>query len=72
MSYKFLICQPDSRFSETGWYLELRPDDPETVLEIHKGVTGFYYVEFNPHTVEIPDCNPLIWRLVGYQWLNNI
>lgn len=67
--YKFLLCQPDPRFSDTGWYLELRPDDPETVLKVHKGVTRFYYAKFGPRTVEVPGCNPL--DLVA-RWLSTV
>lgn len=50
--YTFHRCQPHAKCPDlTGWYLELRPNDAETVMRLHKGVTGLYFFKFgqDPH-----------------------
>ena len=60
MTYKFLLCQPDKRFPDTqGWYLELRPGDLATLMEVHIGIARFYCAKFGPLTPEKLGCNPL-------------
>lgn len=52
MRYKFHRCQCHSKLPNlTGWYVELRPDDVETLMKLHKGVAGLYYFKFgmDPH-----------------------
>ena len=52
MKYRFHRCQPHAKCPDlTGWYLELRPDDAETVMKLHRGVTGLYFFKFgqDPH-----------------------
>ena len=51
-TYRFHLCQPHAKCPDlTGWYLELRPDDAETVMKVHKGVAYLYFFRFgtNPH-----------------------
>jgi len=50
--YRFLRCQPHPKCPDLqGWYLEVCPDDTETVCELHCGVCHFYYIKFgmDPH-----------------------
>jgi hypothetical protein len=52
MKYHFHRCQTHSKLPDLqGWYLELRPDDPETVMKVHRGVAAIYYAKFgqDPH-----------------------
>lgn len=57
MKYRFHLCQTHAKcLNLQGWYLEIRPDDPETLMRVHKGMTGIYYnkfgldprIEYNP------------------------
>ncbi len=62
MKYTFHLCQPDSRLPKvTGWYLELQPDDTETLFLLHKGVAGLYFSKFgkDPHITKDADCSIL-------------
>lgn len=50
--YKFVRCQPHAKCPDLqGWYLVLEPDDVDTLMKLHKGVTGLYYHKFglDPH-----------------------
>lgn len=29
-----------------GWYLELGPDDPDTLMAVHRSVAGVYFFKF--------------------------
>jgi hypothetical protein len=52
MTYRFHLCQPHAKCPDlTGWYLEIRPDDAETVMKVHKGVAYLYFFKFgmDPH-----------------------
>jgi hypothetical protein len=52
MKYTFhrIQCHPKIPHL-TGWYLELRPDNVDTLMAVHKGVTGAYFRRFglDPH-----------------------
>ena len=50
--YRFVRCIPNPRCPDTqGWYLVLTPDDLDTLMKLHNGITGFYFYKFgmNPH-----------------------
>jgi len=52
MPYRFHRCQPHAKCPDLqGWYLELRPDDAETMMRVHKGVAYLYFNKFglDPH-----------------------
>jgi hypothetical protein len=52
ITYRFHLCQPHAKCPDlTGWYLELRPDDAETVIKVHRSVAVLYFFRFgqNPH-----------------------
>ena len=72
MSYKFHLCQPHRKCPNlTGWYMELRPDDLDTLMKIHKGVTGLYWHKFgmNPHIDPTGPYNPI---KLAAQWLMSV
>jgi hypothetical protein len=53
--YRFHRVQPHAKCPDlTGWYLELRPDDHDTIMAVHKGVCGVYFFKFgmDPHVQE--------------------
>ncbi len=50
--HRFHLLQPHVKCPDlTGWYLELRPDDSETIMAVHKGVAALYFFKFgqDPH-----------------------
>ncbi len=50
--YKFVYCQTHPKCPNVrGWYLILEPGDLDTLMELHRGVMGFYYHKFglDPH-----------------------
>lgn len=56
--YRFHRCQCHPKLPDLqGWYLEVRPDDAETVMRVHKSVTGLYFFKFgmDPHILEDED-----------------
>jgi len=74
--YRFYRCQCHPKCPDLiGWYLEVRPDDPETVMKVHKGVTGLYFFKFgmDPHIQKDEDrralYNPI--RLAAL-WLQSV
>jgi hypothetical protein len=51
-THRFHRCQPHAKCPNlTGWYLELAPDDVDTLMKVHKGVTCLYFFKFgkDPH-----------------------
>ncbi len=49
--YRFIRCQPHPRCPDLqGWYLVLKPDDWESLMDLHKGMAGLYYAKFGPDT----------------------
>lgn len=53
--YRFVRCQPHAEYPGfQGWYLVLKPDDIDALMELHKGVANFYYRKFgmDPHITE--------------------
>jgi hypothetical protein len=76
MTYKFHRCQTHPKCPDSiGWYLELRPDDPETMMKVHRGVSAMYFHKFGmdphlkPDTVRGHFYNPI--RLAAL-WLTGI
>jgi len=62
MTYRFCRCQCHPKCPNLqGWYLELRPDDAETVMKVHKGVTATYWAKFgmDPHIDPTSPYNPI-------------
>ena len=60
--YRFHRCQPHFKCPNlTGWYLELRPDDPETLMKVHRGVVNLYFFRFgqDPHIQADENCRAL-------------
>jgi hypothetical protein len=52
MNNTFHCCQCHPKCPDLqGWYLEVRPDDNETVFRLHRGVAHLYFAKFglNPH-----------------------
>jgi hypothetical protein len=50
--YRFHRCQVHRKLPNLqGWYLEIHPDDIETLIKIHRGVTYLYFAKFglDPH-----------------------
>lgn len=50
--YRFHRVQPHPKCPDlTGWYLELRPDDGDTIMAVHKGVCNVYFFRYglDPH-----------------------
>jgi hypothetical protein len=58
MIYRFHRCQPHLKLPNlTGWYLELRPGDFATLMDLHLGVTAMYYSKFGTAPVECNERN---------------
>ena len=71
--YQFYRCQPhDDLPNITGWYLELRPGDVETLEKIHRGVTAQYFFKYdrNPH-IQADECYRAFYNPVtlAAKWL---
>lgn len=72
MTYRFHRCQPHAKCPDlTGWYLELHPNDNDTLMQIHRGVTYLYYNKFglDPHIDPTGPYNPI---KLAAQWLLGI
>jgi hypothetical protein len=72
MPYRFHRCQTHPKIPDMqGWYLELRPDDPETLMKIHRGVAALYFVKFGqgPHFKDNPHYS---WSKLAAQWLVSV
>lgn len=47
MTYRFHRCQCHPKCPDlTGWYLEIKPDNGETVMKVHRGICGLYFFKF--------------------------
>ena len=45
--YRFVRYTPHDKCSDLqGWYLVLKPNDLETLMQLHEGVAHFYFVKF--------------------------
>jgi hypothetical protein len=45
--YRFVRCQPHHKCPDLQvWYLILEPDDVDTLMTLHKGITALYYHKF--------------------------
>ncbi|MCK9570176.1 hypothetical protein M0R72_14625 [Candidatus Pacearchaeota archaeon] len=67
--YRFHRCNTDPRFPDLqDWRIEIRPDDPETLEKIHRGVAAAYLARFSqdPHLKDNPNYH---WLKLGAQWL---
>jgi hypothetical protein len=76
MKYRFHRCQPHAKCPDlTGWYLEIKPDDHETLFKVHKGVTGIYYNKFSldPH-IQDDELNSYLYNPIRLAalWLQGI
>ena len=82
MMYRFIRCIPNSRCPDTqGWYLVLVPDDLDTLMKLHRGISSFYFHKFglDPHLK--PDSelgvlkNPIrlaaMWLTTAEKFLSN-
>jgi len=73
--YRFARCQTHSKCPDLqGWYLILKPEDVNTLMELHKGIANFYYRKFgmDPHLMESEMAmayNPII---LTAKWLRSI
>ena len=70
--YRFHLCQthpkcPDLR----GWYLELKPGDFVTLMDVHVGVCHLYWSKFglNPHIDPSGPYNPLV---LAAKWMQSV
>jgi hypothetical protein len=73
---RFHRCQCHAKCPNLqGWYLEVQPDDNETVFRLHRGVAHLYFAKFgmNPHLKPDSDegilYNPI---KLAAQWLVGI
>jgi hypothetical protein len=60
--YHFARCQLHSKCPDLqGWCLILKPDDFDTLLELHKGVVSLYFHKFglDPHITGSSPYNPI-------------
>jgi hypothetical protein len=67
--YRFHRCNTDPRFPDLqDWRIEIRPDDPDTLEKIHRGVAAAYLARFgkDPHRWNDPYYN---WLTLGAKWL---
>lgn len=73
MKYRFHRCQPHAKCPDlTGWYLELRPNDTDTLMKVHRGVVGIYYNKFglDPHIQKDELLNAIYNPIVlGAKWI---
>lgn len=72
MKYRFHKCRPHAKCPDlTGWYLELLPDDVETLMKLHKGVVGLYFFKFgqDSHVDPTGPYNPI--KLAAL-WLQSV
>lgn len=73
--YTFHLCQTHPTHSIKGWYLELWPDDSETVMKVYCGIVSFYFTKYgmNPHikpdSVEGQFYNPI---KLAAGWLQSV
>lgn len=70
--YRFHRCRPHARCPNlTGWYLELRPDDVDTLMKLHKGVVRLYFFKFgmDPHIEPDGPYNPI---KLAAAWLQSV
>jgi hypothetical protein len=59
-AYRFHRCQTYPALPNLqGWYLELRPDDADTLIKVHRGVVHLYFAKFgqDPHMAKLAVCS---------------
>lgn len=76
MNHRFHRCQPHARCPDlTGWYLELRPNDVDTLMKVHKGVASRFFFKFgmDPH-IQANETQQHFYNPIklAAQWLQSI
>jgi hypothetical protein len=76
MKYRFHRCQTHAKLPDLqGWYLEVQPDDNDTLFRLHRGVAHLHFAKFgmDPHIKPDSDQGILYNPLkLAAQWLVGI
>jgi len=73
--YEFARCRTNPKCPDVeGWYLVLKPDDPDTLAKLHKGVARFYFSKFgtDPHLVKSEFAGVFNPVKLAAQWLATV